>query len=123
MAHPGIVWRPFDLVQMDGPCGIREFVGHVNLVRTLRDLERIGHVHRARNAGQVTLQFRVAVDPVLGILLFDQQGFRLVGDLPVALHDSERSGYGGRGAKRENRRCRHPSVVIRINAWLRDRGG
>ncbi len=123
VAHPGIVRRPFDLVQMDRARRIREFVGHVNLVRALRDLEGIGHVHRARNARQVTLQFRVAVNPVFRVLLLDQQGFRLVGDLPVALHDAERSRHGARGAERENRRRRHPRIVIRINARLRDGAG
>ena len=123
VTHPGIVRRPCDFVQMDGARGIREFVGNMNLVRTLRDLKRIRHVHRTRNARQVTLQLRVAVNPVLSILLLDQQGFWLVGDLSVALHDAERSGYRARGTEREDRRCRHPRVVIRINARLCDGGG
>jgi hypothetical protein len=62
----------------------------------------------------------VAVDPVFRVLLPDRQGFRLV---PVALHDAERSRDGAGGAERENRRGRHPRVVIRIDASLGDRGG
>src|SRR6266478_3056005 len=46
MAHPGIVGRALDLVQMDRARGIGEFVGDVNLVGALGDLERVGQVHR-----------------------------------------------------------------------------
>jgi hypothetical protein len=68
-------------------------------------------------------EFRVAVDPVLRILLLDRQGLGLVGELPVALHDPERSGDAARGAQRKNRRGGHPRIVIGVNALLGDRAG
>jgi hypothetical protein len=89
------------------------------LVRTLSDLERIGHVHRARNARQVTFQFRIAVNPVIGVLLLDRQRFGCVRDLTVALHDTKRSGHAPDGAERNDGGRGHPRVLIRIDARLR----
>src|SRR6185436_19854586 len=90
MAHVRVVGWRFDLVEMDRARGARELVRHLDLVRALYDLEGVGHVHRARDARQVALELRVAIDPVLAVLLLDLRGVRRVRDLPVALHDADR---------------------------------
>jgi len=43
----------------------------------------------ARGMPGVALQLRIAVDPVIDVLLFDGQGFGFIRNLPVALHDAE----------------------------------
>ena len=123
VAHPGVVGRPLDLAQMNGASRVRKREGHLDLVRALDDLKRIGHVHRARNSGQITLQLGVAIDPVFAVLLFDLRGFDCVGNLAVAGDDPDRSGNAAGGAEREHRRGGHPRVGVGINALLRHRTG
>src|SRR5690606_12395044 len=52
----------------------------------LNDLERVGHVSRARNAGEVAGGFRIVVDEVGLVLVQALQRFRLVRDLPAFDH-------------------------------------
>src|SRR5579863_2896157 len=46
-------------VQMDDTAGAGKFVGDYDLVVPLNDLERKGHVCRARDTRKITLGFRV----------------------------------------------------------------
>src|SRR5207244_2645524 len=74
--------------------------------------------HRAWNAWQVTLQFRIAVNPMFGIFLLDCRGFRCVGDLTIALHHAERSGNATSRTERKHRRRGHLGVRVGIHALL-----
>ena len=103
MPHAGVSRRALDLVEVNRPRGVREREHHLHLVRALRDLKRVRHVHRARRAGQIALQLRIAIDPVLGVLLPHGQRFRLVGNPAVALHHAERGRHAGSRAERERR--------------------
>src|SRR5439155_10527501 len=64
MTHVCVVWRPLDFIQMDRASRIRKRECGLNFVRALDDLKWIRHVHGPWNARQITLQLRIAVDPV-----------------------------------------------------------
>ncbi len=113
VAHVGVVGRTFDLVQVDRSRRVRERVGHLNLVRALDDLKRVGHVHRARNARQIALELGIAIDPVLAVVLLHRGRFRLVRNLAVTLDDANRSRHTGRSPEREHRRGGHTRVLVR----------
>src|SRR5207249_11995744 len=86
MTHVGIVGWALDLIEVDRAGGAGKGEGHLNLVRTLHNLEGVGHVHGAWNARQIALQLRVPVNPVLRVLFFDRRRFGCVRDLTIALH-------------------------------------
>src|SRR5262245_58857919 len=69
MSHICQVRRWLHLVEVDRAAGARERERHVDLVRALDDLNGVGHVHRTRDARQVALQLRIAVDPILSVLV------------------------------------------------------
>ena len=91
--HVGPVGRQLHVVQVDGARRAGELERHLDLVRALHDLERIGHVHRPRDPRQVALELGVAIDPVGGVLLLDGERFRRVRNPAVPLHDAERAGH------------------------------
>src|SRR4029079_17777771 len=66
-------------------------------------------------------ELRVAVNPVLGILIPDFLGFRHVRNLTIALHDTSRSRDSSRRAEREHGRGWYAGVGIGIYALLRHR--
>src|SRR5579872_3825922 len=69
MAHPDIRRRRIHRLEMNGATGTGIFERHLDLVRALHDLERIRHVHRPGDAWHVTTNLRIAVQPVLTVLL------------------------------------------------------
>ena len=77
-------------------------VRHYDAAGGLHDLKRKGHVGRARNAGEVTLDLRVPGDPVVEVLLLLGGGPGLVGDL-VPLDDSQARRQGADRAELEHR--------------------
>src|SRR4051794_17397761 len=79
-------------------------------------------VHCARQTRQGALEVRVAVDPIVHILFFLRQGFGLVRNLTVALHDAERSRHGTSSPERDHGCCRYARIVVWVNTLLRYRG-
>src|SRR5262249_27729816 len=112
VTHPRIVGRTLNLVQMSGASRDRKREGHLDLVRALNDLKRIGHVHRARDARQVAFELRVAIDPVFAIFLLYRRGFGLVRNVAVALDDTDRAWHAAGRAKSEHGCRRHASIGI-----------
>ena len=122
MTHVCVVRRRLDFIQVDRARRIGKCECHLNFSCALDDLERIRHVHCPWNAGQVTLQLRIAVDPVCAVLLFHRGRFWFVRNFATVLDHTHRSRYSGRGTKREHGCCRHASEFIaRINTGLRHR--
>src|SRR4030095_5092978 len=79
--HP-TVGRSFGLIgHIDCAKGACKLEEHRDLLRTLDDLERVWHVHGARNARQIALRFRIQTHPVSKVLLPLLQSFRFVGNL------------------------------------------
>ena len=103
---------------MDDPRSVRKRERHVDLVRALDDLEGIGHVHGARDARQVALEFGIPVDPVFPVLLLDRERLRRVRNPPLTTNDPHRAGNTGRRPERDERGRRHPGVLIGIRALL-----
>src|SRR5712691_10472930 len=119
VAHPCVVRWVVDCIQMNRAGRGAERIRHVNLVRAVCDLDRIGHVHPARRSWQITLQLRTAIDPVCGILLFDLQRFGRVWDPAIALYHPNRSRYAT-GSPERQRGCRgHLRVLVRVDSRLR----
>ena len=108
---------------MDGPRRAGERERHLDLVRALHDLERVGHVHRPRNPRQVALELGVAVDPVGRVLVLDGPRLGRVRDPAVALDDAERAGDAAGRAEREHRGRRDLDEVERIRPLLRHHAG
>ena len=119
--HVGQIRRSLHLIEVNRSARARELERHLDLVRALHDLKGVGHVHRARNAGQIALQLRIAVDPMVCVLLLDLRRLRLVRDRPVAFDDAHRSGHATRCAERKHGRRCHARVRIWIDAFLGDR--
>ena len=111
-----------DRVQVNRARRPREFVGHQNLVRPLKNLKRIRHVRGARNAGHEALDFRIALEPVVGVLLLLRERPGLVRDL-VALDHACASGHTADGAERTDRRSRQVGGVARTSPGMPVRGG
>src|SRR6266516_3461099 len=121
MTHVGIVGWRLDLIEVDRASGTGKREGHLNLVRTLHNLEWVGHIHGARNARQITLQLRVPVNPVLSVLFLDRRRFGCVGNLTIALHHTDRSGNTAGCAQCEHWCRGHLGVIVRVHAPLSDR--
>src|SRR5438034_5605657 len=121
MTHVGIVGWALDLIEVDRASGAGKGEGHLNLVRSLHNLEGVGHVHGAWNARQIALQLRVPVNPVLRVLFFDRRRFGCVRDLTIALHHTDRSRNAAGCAQCEHWCRRDLDVIIRVHAPLRDR--
>ena len=119
--HIRIVRRRLYFIEIDRACSTGKRERHVHFVRALHDLEGVGHVHRPRDPRQIALQFRIAVDPVLAVLLSHGSGFGLVRNLTVAFHDPDRSRHSGGGSQREHGRSRHLRVRVRVHTLLRHR--
>ena len=111
VAHVGFGRIGLDLVQVNGALGARELEDHHDLGRALDDLKLVRHVHRARNARQEALDFRIAVQPVVEVLLLPLRRPRLVRDL-VALDHAEVGGYPADRAQRNDRRRQHRHVLV-----------
>src|SRR5437867_10309745 len=91
MTHVCIVWRSLDFIQMDRPSRVRKRECHLDFVGALDDLKRIRHIHGSWNAGQITLQLRIAIDPVCSVLLLYRRRFGFIRNFTVSFDDAERS--------------------------------
>ncbi len=118
VAHPRVVRRTGDGIQVNRAGRVRERVHHLDLVRALHDLKRIRHVGRARDARQIAFELRIAVDPVCRVLRLPRRGRRRVRNLPVALHHADRSRNDRGRAEREHGSRGDLGVGIWIDAAL-----
>jgi hypothetical protein len=78
-----------------------ELIGHEHRGVAVDDLERERLVVRARNAGEVALDLRIARQPVFLVLDLFLQCFGRVGEL-VAFDDAEPARHRADGAEREH---------------------
>ena len=119
MTHVCIVRGPLGLIQMDRASRVGKRECHLNFVRALDDLKWIRHIHCPWNARQITLQLRIAINPVCSVLLLYRSRLGFVRNFPVTLHHAERSRHTRRSTEREHGRCRHAGeFIFRINTGL-----
>ena len=94
MSHPRFDGRlEIRTVQINDPARARELVGDQYGLGRLDNLERVGHIGGARHARHVALHGRVALEPMLEIVLLLRPRLGSVGDL-AALYDAEPAGHG-----------------------------
>ncbi len=98
-------------VQVKRALGACELEDHHDIVRALDDLKRVRHVHRARSTRQETIDLRIAVQPVVEVLLLPLRRPRLVRDL-VAVHHAEVRGHPADRAQRHDWRGQNLHVII-----------
>ena len=109
LAHPRIDRRRPGILQVDVADRAGVLVRKEDRARALKDLKRIRHVVRARHTGQIALDLRIALEPVLLILFFLRERFRLVRNL-VAFDDAHARRHRADRAEREHRCRRHRPV-------------
>ena len=98
-----------DVLEEDVAHRAGELIGDEHRLLVLDDLERERHVGRARNARHVALDLRVAIDPVLAVLVALGGGFGFVRDL-AAFHNAHAARHGPDGAKLQHRDVGQRSV-------------
>ena len=101
VSHPQHVRIRLHLREMNGALGIRKFEDHLDFGVALNDLEWMRHVHGARCSRLEALQFRIAIDPVLFVLLLSGGRPRLVWNL-VALNHPKASRNPAERTQREH---------------------
>ena len=118
MAHPLVRWRLRRLFQENRAACVRIGEDHLDLAGALCNLERIRHVHRARDARHVAAHLRIAIDPVLRVVTLHRRRLGRVGNL-VAVDDPGTCRDETDGPQRKNRRGEDRTVCV--DAGLRDR--
>src|SRR5882672_793754 len=103
MAHPGVSRRRVNRVEVNCAAGASKFKRHLDLVRALRDLKRIWHVHGPRNSWHVASDFGITIQPVLGIVFLFRGGLGLVWNR-IAFDDARSGRYAADRARSEERR-------------------
>ena len=109
LPHPRIDGRRPGILQVNVSNRAGVLVRHQQLTRALDDLKRIRHVGRARDAGQVALDLRIARQPLLLVLLLRLQRVRAIRQL-VALDDADARRNGADCTQRDHRHCRDGAV-------------
>jgi len=93
LRHPGSDRRRTRILEKDVSNRAGVFIGKKHRLGALKNVERIGHVVGARNAGKIALDLRIAVQPFFLILLPGRERFRLIRDFP-AFHHAHARGHG-----------------------------
>ena len=106
LPHPRIDRRRAGILQQDVAHRAGVFIRDEDRLVAVQDLERHRHVVRARHAGQVALDLRIAIEPVRLVLFLLLRGLRQIRNL-VAFDDAVAGGHGADGAEREHRRGGH----------------
>src|SRR5436309_12729737 len=68
-SHPTIGGRLLVLIHIDGADRARILKDHHDVLRTLNNLKRLGHIHRAGHARQVALDLRIKGQPPFKVFL------------------------------------------------------
>src|SRR5262245_28982472 len=104
---------------MDGSLRVRKFEDHLDFSAALNNLERMRHVHGARDTGLEAFELGIAVDPMLEIFFFASSRPGLVGNL-VAFDDPDPSGSPTHRTEGDDGRSEHHRASKK--AGLTDQG-
>src|SRR6476646_10346725 len=90
LAHPGVDGRGTWILEQDIAHCAGIFIGKDDRFSALKNLEREGHICRPRNARQVTLDLRIALEPVRLVVLLYRQRLERIGNWSI-LDDAQTS--------------------------------